>query len=489
MSGSSSVTIPGTNPSTPVTVSLGTGDVLHLAAQIGALLSSINGAGGISNTQVSAGNAIPAAPAVTSPTVTELMISGSAIGSTTIPSGYNYVVDANTSPNTITGTNIALITGTVGGTFNVSGQSTVAVQGSNGLVQATGLYLISTAPGSDTISAMGSGTVAGDTGSNVMFVSGGSNLVSSIGQDTVVSGVGITTVNSSGSQSLIFGSDQTNALLFAAISGSQTTVSTFAGDASVTVSGTQDLAVGGSALSNILVTGPSATLIGGTGAETVNSASNTVLFGGTGPINFVSGAGTSTIVGTSGGNESVAVGTGGVVFSAGSGNASTIISGPGITTIFGGANSIVNFAGNQSGAVLLGFAGNETLNASGSSTSNLFSAGVGGNVSLSGGSGADTMYAGMGSDTMAGGGGSNAFAFFVNATGGSQDYITDFGAGDSLYLIGYDSTQSASSLQNAAVAGPSGVTLTLSDSTKITFTNLTSASSLNGDILYAPKTS
>ena len=45
MSGSSSVTVPGTTPGTPVTVALGTGDVLHLAQQISALLSSVQGAG------------------------------------------------------------------------------------------------------------------------------------------------------------------------------------------------------------------------------------------------------------------------------------------------------------------------------------------------------------------------------------------------------------------------------------------------------------
>ena len=86
---------------------------------------------------------------------------------------------------------------------------------------------------------------------------------------------------------------------------------------------------------------------------------------------------------------------------------------------------------------------------------------------------------------MTGGAGSDMFAFFATDTHGAHDYITDFTANDSLYLIGYASTGSASSLQNAASGGgTSPVTLTLSDSTRITFTNITDVSALNGHILY-----
>jgi Ca2+-binding RTX toxin-like protein len=105
-----------------------------------------------------------------------------------------------------------------------------------------------------------------------------------------------------------------------------------------------------------------------------------------------------------------------------------------------------------------------------------------------GGSGADTLLAGAGADTMAGGAGSNIFAFFQGATSGHHDFITDFNANDSVYIIGYDSTQSASSLEKNATVGPGGVTLTLSDSTQITFSNLSSTNPLDGHILYGPKT-
>jgi hypothetical protein len=85
---------------------------------------------------------------------------------------------------------------------------------------------------------------------------------------------------------------------------------------------------------------------------------------------------------------------------------------------------------------------------------------------------------------LSGHAGQNIFAFFSGSTGG-HDYITDFNANDSLYLVGYASTGSAVALQNAATVDPNGVTLTLSDSTQVTFSNLTDPNQLNGHILYA----
>jgi hypothetical protein len=107
------------------------------------------------------------------------------------------------------------------------------------------------------------------------------------------------------------------------------------------------------------------------------------------------------------------------------------------------------------------------------------------NAVMLGGSGNDTMVAGAGpgSTTMTGAGGSNAFVFFKQAAGGAKDMVTDFNSNDSVYIEGYGSG-SASALQAAATVGTGGVTLTLSDGTSVTFSNLTSASQLNGKIQY-----
>lgn len=210
-------------------------------------------------------------------------------------------------------------------------------------------------------------------------------------------------------------------------------------------------------------------------------------------MQFVGGAGTSTLVGGTGGTEQVTIGAGGIAFGAGTNNHSTITSGIGQATIFGGSGSVVNFVGNQlGGAIFVAGSGNETLNAAGSSTNNTFNSNSIASASQTfiGGTGNDTMIAGAGAATLTGGAGADAFAFFNQATQGKADVITDFDATkDSVYIIGYDSTKSASFLQNnatgPAIAGTGlGVTLTLSDSTTITFSNLSSASQLNGKILY-----
>jgi Ca2+-binding RTX toxin-like protein len=101
------------------------------------------------------------------------------------------------------------------------------------------------------------------------------------------------------------------------------------------------------------------------------------------------------------------------------------------------------------------------------------------------GSGNDTLIAGgaLGSTTMTGGSGTDAFVFFRQAVGGARDAITNFAPNDSIYIEGY-AAGSAGALLSAATPGPGGLTLTLSDSTTITFSNLTNTSSLIGRIQY-----
>jgi len=78
---------------------------------------------------------------------------------------------------------------------------------------------------------------------------------------------------------------------------------------------------------------------------------------------------------------------------------------------------------------------------------------------------------------------SDAFVFFKQAVGGAHDVINDFTPADSVYIEGYGAG-SAGALQAAATTGPGGRTLTLSDGTTITFSNLTSPTELNGRLQY-----
>jgi len=205
---------------------------------------------------------------------------------------------------------------------------------------------------------------------------------------------------------------------------------------------------------------------------------------------FVGGAQMATILGGTG-SESITAGAGGVVFAANTDNNATVNSGTGGATIFGAPNIAVNLTGSFGTAskpnLLLAATGNETLNAAGSSGSNLFVAHSGsatGATQMIGGSGNDTMLAGAGtgSVTMTGGAGSDVFVFFKNSV--ATDVVKDFTAGDSIFIEGYATTGSAAQLQSNATVSGAGVTLGLSDGTTVTFSNLTSASQLNGAIKY-----
>jgi len=134
---------------------------------------------------------------------------------------------------------------------------------------------------------------------------------------------------------------------------------------------------------------------------------------------------------------------------------------------------------------------NETLNASTSSTNNVYGAGIDSLASdtIIGGVGMDTFIAGAGSDSFVGGANSDSFAFFESVTsantGGAQDYVTNWSPNDSLFLIGYDSTLSASSVINSGVVSNGSLTITLSDNTKITFNDVTDKSEFDGRVLYS----
>ncbi len=104
------------------------------------------------------------------------------------------------------------------------------------------------------------------------------------------------------------------------------------------------------------------------------------------------------------------------------------------------------------------------------------------------GSGNDTLIAGgaLGSTTMTGElpVAQMRFVFPKQAVGEAADAINNFGPADSIYIEGYAASGSAATLLEAATVGPAGLTLTLSDSTTITFSNLTDRTVLDGKIQY-----
>src|SRR5690348_1632487 len=121
------ITVPG--GSTDVTVSAGEGDALNLAAQIGAILKDIQTTSGSLDVVTTSGSApYPSAP--TTGGATQLVLTSPTVAGV-IPSGYDYVVVSGSSgtPATVVASNTQVIGNDDGGTFIVSGNSTVAATG------------------------------------------------------------------------------------------------------------------------------------------------------------------------------------------------------------------------------------------------------------------------------------------------------------------------------------------------------------------------
>lgn len=87
------------------------------------------------------------------------------------------------------------------------------------------------------------------------------------------------------------------------------------------------------------------------------------------------------------------------------------------------------------------------------------------------------IWAGAGGDTLTGGGGSNVFEF-VQSNAVGADIITDFNANDTVNIFGYGADAASVAIANATVSSNS-TNIQLSDSTSITFLNVTSLSGLN----------
>ena len=421
----------------------------------------------------SPGPSVPAVPGIA--TVAEALITDAGGNSYSFNSSYGYILDNATGIDTISvapGTGI--ISGTVGGVFNLVGGDTVALGGGNNLVQSTiaGPFpqpdYVAAGGGNDTITEGIGGTIAGGGGTNVLSgtsTAGSLLIVSSGTGDTVnaLSASGVT-VQSSGTNTSII-SDSVDA-------GSSLYV--------------QD-------------TGTNTTLFGGNlGPETISAqGNNLVAAAGQGNLLFLGGAGSASLLGASGTAESIVGGSGTLLYSDLGANTS-VTGGSGQFNGFGGAGGTIIYSSSIGSAVLVALGGNETLSAAASSVGvelvgadTMFGVPQPTNDVLIGGSGPDTFIGGNGNTTMTGGNGKgDLFVFFKTATvngtaysiGGGNTVITDFNTADTIFAAGYGATAAAAALGSATVSG-GNTTVTLSDNTKITFNGVGSVSTLTGHFL------
>lgn len=247
--------------------------------------------------------------------------------------------------------------------------------------------------------------------------SAGRNVIASEGNDTVSCGPGpITVVGANASTQLHVTAGSGPALVFA-------------GPESTTV------ALGSG----------SGTIIGGSGALTVNGAvlpgGADAIFGGSGTSSIAGGQERLVFIGGSGPNR-VSVGPGGVAF-AGTGGSDLIANAPNALLIgqVGGDQLVARSGGDE----LVAGSGNETLNGLASGAPDVLFGGSGsdlvqlgrGNDIFVGAGGACTVVAGSGDAGMWVGAGADTFQFSAGSTGGS-DVIVGFRPGtDHLALAGY----------------------------------------------------
>jgi Ca2+-binding RTX toxin-like protein len=162
--------------------------------------------------------------------------------------------------------------------------------------------------------------------------------------------------------------------------------------------------------------------------------------------------------------------TGGGVYVLGTGGDGVIAAGGGASTLVGGGSGDTLYASTMSGAQAVMYAGggNETLQGGYSGGSSTLYGGSGNDV-LAGGSGDDVIAAGSGTDSIYTGLGTDSVWFYKPVASDVKDTITDFDPNnDTLILQGYTSHTVTSQ------AG-APLTITLSDSSTITFLNLTTS--------------
>jgi Ca2+-binding RTX toxin-like protein len=270
--------------------------------------------------------------------------------------------------------------------------------------------------------------------------------------------------------------------------------------------GSWQIAVGNGADTIRAIGGGADTINAGSGNSLIQLGSGSTYFTTMGSDTVMAGSGSETIAATGTGTSELIYGNTSNLFFVSSG-AATVIGGSGSDTVFGGPGQQLLEGGTngnnflQAGdgpATLFGGGGGDQLFAAGSGPQELHAAS--GNETLSGvfAAGADTFYGGSGSDQIFGGQGTNTFvagtgAATVTASPFSMnlfEFMKTIGGGSELVMGLTDASQVQILLSgfgpnevNYALAHQTtnngSVTVTLSDSSTVTFQNIAKLTNSN----------
>jgi hypothetical protein len=325
-------------------------------------------------------------------------------------------------------------------------------------------------------------------GNNVFFIYGSNTFngstVSGAGGDTITGSQGYDTINTGVNDSTVFGgAGHTKINLNDTVtSGVGGLVYLGDGNGTVNANGAFDIVVTG--VSGQLING--GTVAGAFLDVVIGSRTGSLSFTGNDVVN--AGAGITAVFDSIGGNT-IYGGTGSLSFIGQNRlNAivgDTIVAGKGGAFVFANSAENLVFQGTEgAGAIVVDAgAGNETLNGAAAGTQLYFadtntvdSATT--KTIITGGNFYNDFNTGTGYETINGGTGENIFS--LTAADGHIT-INDFNAGSANFVnLG---TESVANVEASETVSATGLTLTLSDGTTVTFTGVTDATSFNTHII------
>jgi Ca2+-binding RTX toxin-like protein len=330
---------------------------------------------------------------------------------------------------------------------------------------AAGLF-VQSQPGVSTM-PRGYGDVALSAGSGIIFGSGDPN-------ERILAGTGNLTFYATGGSGTVAAGDgndlisipvtDTGSWLIALGNGNDTVIARAGADTIGLGTGHNAVTLGGGTY-DVTSLG-SDTITAGSGPATIDASrvaagSSEVIYAGSGDLLFLAGAGSATVFGGSG-SETVTGGSGSLVAYGGSAGNNSLTGSLGATTLFGAGSGDTLTAVGSGPALLVAGAGNETLTAAAATGADTFQ----------GGSGQATVFASPTAPL-------SLFAFVDGAAGGSM-LVNDLtsAAQVRIHLTGYGPNEAANALAGQT-SGTNSVTVRLSDSTTITFADITHLTSSN----------
>lgn len=306
----------------------------------------------------------------------------------------------------------------------------------------------------------------GAPGESVLSGNGNLTFIATGGSGTVVAG--------GGNDKVVVPLSDHGSWLIATGGGNDTIVAAGGGNNTIRAGAGHNTVVLGHGKDLVQLTGND-TVIASSGHDTITAthAKSTLVVGESAHVQFVGGPGAATVLGGSG-SDTVYGGSGHLVAHGGSAGDNLLVAGAGSATLFGSQTEDSGSAGDDPARKLFASLTNETLSATLNKGHHALADRDDHPVS---GQGADTFVGGSGQATMVGGSGKETFEFMKGQSGGT-DLIQNFNSSDKIILSGYGANAVTDALATQARAHGS-VTITLSDNTKITFSDLSSLKTSN----------